>query len=58
MDSDIDGEVGLPSRGLEAADEGAGCGGEGERDGFGGGGGYVVACFGEEECLGDESLRC
>lgn len=52
MDADVDGEFGFRGGFLETAyEEAIGCGAD-EGDGFGGGGGYVVACFGEEEGLG------
>ena len=51
MDADVDGEVGFTGGFLETEDEGAVGGGADEGDGFGGGGGYVVGCFGEEEGL-------
>lgn len=52
VDADADGEVVYEGGALEAEDEGAGVEGLGEGDCFGGGGGDVVACFGEEEGLG------
>ena len=53
MDTDIDGYLRGGGFVLETLHEGTCCGGEGEGDCFGGRGGYIVACFGEEECLGE-----
>lgn len=49
--ADVDRQARAPRRGLQAEDERAGGYGLDEGEGFRGGGGDVVCCFGEEEGL-------
>ncbi len=54
VDAHVDWEAGGPRFMLEAENEGAGGHRLDERDCFRGGGGDVVGCFWEEECLGSQ----